>query len=91
MSEVSMNISDIRPNSIVITICQMTLTFWWRSDLVVWLSAASYEAWSAKNHGQVQGCEVYLKLHFLASLVNFKYPSNAVFKLLFSVNPSHSD
>lgn len=91
MSKVSINISDIRPNSVVITICQTTLTFRQRSGLAVWLSVALYEARSAKNLGQVYGCKVYLKLYFLASLDDFKYPSSALFKLLVSVNLAHSD
>lgn len=86
VSKISINIWDIRPNSIVIAICQMTLTFRWRPDFVVWLFVALYEAWSAKNHEQVYGCIVYLKLYFLASLANYKYSSSVEFKLLVAVN-----
>ena len=91
VSKISINTWDIRPNSIVIAICQTTLTFGWKSDLAVWLFVASYEAWSAKNREQVYGCKVYLKLYFLASLANFKYSSSGQFKLLVSVSPSCFD
>lgn len=75
----------------MIAICQMTLTFGWSSDLVLWLLMALYEAWSAKNHRRVYGCKVNLKLYFLVFPVNFKYSSNTQFKLLVSVNPAHFD
>ena len=89
MSVININIWDIRPHSVMTAICQMTLTFGWRPNLAVWHFVALYKAWSAKNHGHVYSCKVYLKLYFLASLMNFKYSSSAQFKLLVSVNPSH--
>lgn len=59
-------------------ICQMSLTF--RQMGPSWLcdSVALYEDWSAKNHGQVYACKVYLELQVLVSLVYFKYSSHAV-------------
>lgn len=51
----------------------------------VWLCVTLYDG----NHGQVYACKLYLELHVLVSLSYFKYSSQAKFKLLAPVNPSH--